>query len=85
MAEHSARFKWKAFGRDLRECRHAADLGLRELARELKIHHATWCRAENGKPLTVPIFLFLCDWLGVDPQIYAVRRATVTAGKETET
>lgn len=76
MATHSARFKWKQFGHDLREMRQAADLGLHELARELKIHHATWCRAENGKPLTVPIFLFICDWMGVNPQSYAIRRNT---------
>lgn len=76
MARPSARFKWKQFGTDLRDVREAMDCGLRELARELKIHHATFCRAENGKPVTVPIFLFLCDWMGRDPQIYAVRRAS---------
>lgn len=68
-------FRWKEFGADLRWCRQSADLGLREIARELRVHHATWCRAENGKPLTVPVFLFLCDWMGMNPQHYALRRA----------
>lgn len=60
MAKHSANFNWKTFGRHLRDMREDSDLGLRETARDANIHHATWCRAEQGKPLTVPIFLRLC-------------------------
>lgn len=78
MSRHVARFKWKQFGRDLRNERESRDIGLRECARARKIHHATWCRAEAGKPLTVPIFLFLCEWMGSHPQAYAYRRATET-------
>lgn len=75
MAQHP-KFGWKKFGRDVRESRKALGFGLREMARRLKVHHATWCRVEQGKPSTVPIFLYLCDWMGIDPQHYASRRVT---------
>jgi transcriptional regulator with XRE-family HTH domain len=69
MAKHP-KFGWKRFGRDLRECRIAADLSLRDIAGDVSVSHPTWSRAENGRPVTVPVFLKLCGWLGVDPQSY---------------
>lgn len=64
------KFKWKLFGRHLREMRKSADIGLREIARQEGIGHATWCRAEQGKPITAPNFLKLCDWMDSNPFQY---------------
>ncbi len=66
------KFNWKKFGRDLRETREAMGLGLRQCSRDLSIHHATWCRAEMGKPVTVPHYVFLCEWMDSDPLSYAI-------------
>lgn len=63
----STRFKWNLFGKRLRAMREGADLGLREAARDLKINHATWCRAEQGRPINVPDFVMLCDWINEIP------------------
>jgi transcriptional regulator with XRE-family HTH domain len=73
MARHTAKFNWEAFGRNLREMREAAELGLREVARDECIDKATWCRAEQGKPITVPIFLYLCNWMNSSPFAYMPR------------
>lgn len=62
-----SRFKWKLFGQRLRDTREAAGLGLREAARDLKVSHATWCRAEHGEPISVPHFVKLCDWMNEIP------------------
>ena len=62
--------KWKKFGGHIRQARLERGLGLRETARSLNIHHATWCRAESGKPVSVPYFLFLCDWMKSNPFQY---------------
>lgn len=78
MAKHTAKFNWKSFAHHLREMREAADLGLREAARSAGTHHATWCRAEQGKPLTVPIFLRLCDWMNSNPFQYLPQKAAAT-------
>lgn len=69
MATHPY-FNWPLFGSDLRKTREVAKVGLREIAREHGIHHATWCRAEQGKPITVPHFLQICEWMGADPFQY---------------
>lgn len=69
-------FRWKDFARDVRAMRENMQLGLRESARCLKIHHATWCRAEQGKPIAVADFIFFCDWMGIDPTYYLLKRAT---------
>jgi hypothetical protein len=68
------KFRWKEFGSDLRNVRENSFLGLRAAARKLKIHHATWCRAEQGKPIEAPTLIFLCEWMGNDPIIYSRRR-----------
>lgn len=67
------RLAWKRFGAHLRDIREGADVGLREAARSNKISPATWSRAENGKPITAPIFLFLCNWMDKNPFQYFVR------------
>lgn len=63
-------FKWKQFGADLKAHRTAFGWGLREAARKTKTHHATFYRAENGKPIEVPDFLYLCSWTGLNPNHY---------------
>lgn len=73
MVRFRPQFKWKLFGKHLREMRQSADLGLREAARELKFDKATWCRAEQGKPISVPQFIFLCDWMDASPFQYSAR------------
>lgn len=72
-------FKWKVFAREFREARESQELGLREAARTLGVHHATLCRAEQGKPIEVADFVFLCDWLGRDPKTYLIRPAAERA------
>ena len=66
-------FGWKQFGADLKAHRTAFEWGLREAARVTKTHHATFCRAEHGKPIEVPDFLYLCWWCGLNPQDYLRR------------
>lgn len=61
------RFDWKSFGRQLRDAREAGESGLREAARESGIDKAALCRAEHGKPVSVPNYLALCAWMGVHP------------------
>jgi hypothetical protein len=69
------KFLWKQFGADLRKMREAKNYGLRECADALDIDKAQLCRAEQGRPITVPYFIYLCDWMGSDPMGYAVKRA----------
>lgn len=73
MAKHP-KFKWKKFGADVKRFRCDLKVGLREVALQQRIHHATWCRAEQGKPVTVPIFLRLCEWMVRNPYEYATDR-----------
>jgi hypothetical protein len=73
MAVHP-NFSWARFGRDLRAAREACNLGLREAARKQKIDKGAWCRAEMGKPVTVPTFLRLCLWMDADPFAYDNKR-----------
>lgn len=68
-------FRWKQFGRDVRAMRGNMQMGLREAGRCLKIHHATWCRAEAGKPIAVADFVFFCDWMDHEPTQYLFKRA----------
>ena len=66
------KFMWKQFGKDVRAARESTEYGLRQMARDLNIHHATWCRAEQGKPVTVEHFLFLCEWMEINPLQYLI-------------
>ncbi len=68
------KFRWKEFGKDLKGNRVNSFLGLRMAAHSLKISKATWCRAEQGKPIAAPTFIYLCDWMGNDPTQYLYRR-----------
>lgn len=68
-------FRWDDFASDVRRQREGRELGLREASRSLGVHHATLCRAEHGKPIEVADFVFLCDWLGVEPARYLTMRA----------
>jgi transcriptional regulator with XRE-family HTH domain len=70
MAKHSAKFQWKKFGQHVRDFREGTKCSLRETAEVMPIGHATLSRAENGKPVTVPVFLFLCDWMNSNPFQY---------------
>ncbi len=70
------RFKWKQFGKDVRQMRDNMQMGLREAAKCLKIHYSTWCRAEHGKAIDVADFVFLCDWMDENPIQYLTKRAT---------
>jgi hypothetical protein len=72
MAAHP-KFNWRKFGYDLHDIRIEVG-GLRKVAKSVGIHHATWCRAEQGKPVTVPVFLTICDWMVCDPFKYMPRR-----------
>jgi transcriptional regulator with XRE-family HTH domain len=74
-------FRWRQFGSDLRRKRRKLGYGQRETARTLKIHAATWCRAEHGKPLTVPIYLKICAWMEVDPFFYRSGQQTTGQGE----
>jgi hypothetical protein len=65
-------FDWQGFGRDVRAFRERRKLGLRECCRSMPINPATWSRAENGKPIEVPHFVFLCEWIGRRPAAYAI-------------
>lgn len=66
--------RWKRFGNDLINCRMAYDCGQRELARKLKMDKTTLNRAENGKPIAAPAFVFLCKWMGALPETYLTRK-----------
>ena len=66
------KFDWSAFANDLRAYRERKGFGLRECSRAMPIGKSAWCRAENGKPVTVPIFVFLCEWMRKHPKTYAV-------------
>lgn len=61
---------WKKLGRHLKKMREDGETGLREAAREAGIGHATWCRAEQGKPLSAAHFMGLCAWMGEPPYTY---------------
>lgn len=76
------RFKWKQFAGDVRKMRDNMQMGLREAARCLGIHHATWCRAEQGKAIEVEDFVFICDWMAKEPTEYLTKRAGCTIGSE---
>lgn len=64
------KFRWKAFGKDLASVRRSGFMTLRGASRRLKVGHATWCRAEQGKPIEAATFVFLCEWMGNNPSIY---------------
>lgn len=61
---------WYRFGKTLRCFREDAELGLREAANDAGIDKAAWCRAENGKPVSVVNYLALCTWMEVHPFRY---------------
>lgn len=64
------KFKWKLFGKHLRDMRLSADIGLREIARQERIDRSAWSRAERGLPVSVPNFLRLCEWMDSNPFQY---------------
>lgn len=66
------KFDWNTFGADLRTYREKRGLGLRECSRSMPVNKSTWCRAENGKRIDVPHFVFLCEWMRRKPSNYAV-------------
>ena len=44
------------------------NVGLRELAKKIKVSSATLSRLENGKTPEMETFLKVCHWLGVLPR-----------------
>jgi transcriptional regulator with XRE-family HTH domain len=67
---------WKKFSKMLHSTRLDADLGQRELARELEIPSATMSRAENGKGLDADTYVTLCLWLDKPCDHFLVRKLT---------
>lgn len=67
-------FRWGRFGKHLKAHRVRLGLGLREAARLTKTHHATFCRAEQGKAIEVSDFVFLCRWINRNPDAFLVIR-----------
>jgi hypothetical protein len=67
-------FLWKRFASDLTAERQIDGLGLREAARLSGVHHATYCRAEHGKPIETADFVFLCWWTGLNAISYLPTR-----------
>lgn len=43
------------------------DKGIREVAKEIGISHATLSRIENGKLPDIETFKKICEWLTIDP------------------
>lgn len=70
------KFKWAKFGNHLRAYREDNGFGLRQCADGNNIDKATWSRAENGKPIETPTFIFLCEWMNSNPLQYASRKCT---------
>ncbi len=66
-------FNWRQFGDDLRAYRERRKIGLREFCEQQPIDKATMSRAENGRPVEVPHFVFLCEWIRRRPNKYAVQ------------
>lgn len=64
------KFNWLLFGKHLKEHRTTLELNLRESSKLLGIDHATLYRIERGYPCTVVYYLFLCEWMNVDPMYY---------------
>lgn len=62
MPKSKMTFRWKEFGRTLRRAREAEGIGLRELARQLKISSATLSHIERGQPASGPMLVFLARW-----------------------
>lgn len=66
------KFNWTDFGNDLRAYRDRSRMTLRELESSMPINKSTWCRAEQGKPIEVPQFIFLCELMRRHPRAYAI-------------
>jgi transcriptional regulator with XRE-family HTH domain len=69
-----SQWKWKEFGRHVRQKREVRGYSIRKAADALKIPHSTWVRAERGKAVVVPVFMVLCKWMHRDPFQYDVRK-----------
>ena len=65
-----SKFDWINFGKSVNKHRIKSELNLRECSEHLGIDHATIYRIENGYPCTVVIYLFLCEWMKVDPMLF---------------
>lgn len=61
------KFDWVGFGKRVLEHRTALELNLRDCAGVLGIAHTTILRIEQGYPCTVVNYLFLCEWMKIDP------------------
>jgi hypothetical protein len=69
---YAMKFNWEGFGHDLKAYRERRNIGLREFCRSTPINKSTWCRAEQGKPIQVPQFVFLCELMCRRPISYAI-------------
>ncbi|MDE2106231.1 MAG: helix-turn-helix transcriptional regulator [Patescibacteria group bacterium] len=65
-----AKIIWKNFGRDVRDCRERHAMTLRRMSADFGIDRSTLSRAENGKPISPELFVWLADWAGHDTRDY---------------
>lgn len=63
------KFNWLLFGRHVKEHRTTLELNLRESSELLGVDHVTLRRIEQGSPCTVVYYLFLCEWMNLDPML----------------
>ena len=54
----------KKIADELASARKAKDIGVRTAASEVGVTTSTYCRAENGKPVSSHKFVQLLEWLG---------------------
>ena len=71
------KFSWKHFGADVRATREAKGYGLRECANKLNLDPPQWIHIERGRPTATPYFVFLCEWMGKNPAIYAIEHPMI--------
>ena len=64
------KFDWAGFGKRVLEHRVSLELNLRECSALLGIDHSTIYRIEQGSPCTTVHYLFLCEWMNIDPYLF---------------
>lgn len=60
------RINWKNWGRSVKVQRMGKQLGLREAAKQIGISPATLSRVEHGHNISVPVFLAVEAWRGLN-------------------
>lgn len=67
---HRTKFDWVGFGKLVLGHRTELELNLRDCSALLGINHTTIYRIECGYPCTVVHYLFLCEWMKIDPYLF---------------